>query len=215
MHEQAHAQYISFASWQGATSSEPCEGSPTVGTVCTDGSVYAGLSPDGNVPMFVTRCDLGQTWSGSTCTGTRTTPTWNDGTTGWLNTTLANCSDETGGTGAPTGTGTCINGKSNSATLITIDSSTSSGINPHNAALACENLNLHGKTDWYLPSELELWGLYPNRVAIGNLLTDGSNYWSSSEYFMREAWIVRFSDGYRNNPANSKDDGYYIRCARR
>lgn len=32
----------------------PCGPSPTVGQVCDDGSIYAGLSPDGNVPMFIT-----------------------------------------------------------------------------------------------------------------------------------------------------------------
>lgn len=36
---------------------DPCAGSPSVGDVCADGSVYAGLSPDGNVPMYVTSTD--------------------------------------------------------------------------------------------------------------------------------------------------------------
>jgi hypothetical protein len=39
-------------------------GCPTIGDVCSDGSVYAGLSPDGNVPMYTTPADAGQfAWS--------------------------------------------------------------------------------------------------------------------------------------------------------
>jgi len=42
-----------------------CGASPTVGDVCSDGTVYAGISPDGNRAMYVARCDLGMSWSGS------------------------------------------------------------------------------------------------------------------------------------------------------
>lgn len=35
-------------------SGAPCGPSPSIGQVCGDGSIYAGLSPDGNVPMFIT-----------------------------------------------------------------------------------------------------------------------------------------------------------------
>lgn len=35
---------------------DPCDpaNSPTPGTTCKDGSIYAGMSPDGNVPMYTT-----------------------------------------------------------------------------------------------------------------------------------------------------------------
>jgi hypothetical protein len=49
---------------------DPCTGTatpPTVGQACTDGSVYAGLTPDGNVPMYVTPCDYGETGAAHSC----------------------------------------------------------------------------------------------------------------------------------------------------
>lgn len=42
-----------------SVSTDPCDGSPTPGDTCADGSVYAGLSPDGNVPMYTTPADFG------------------------------------------------------------------------------------------------------------------------------------------------------------
>src|SRR5574337_562894 len=52
------------ANWNITTQYADCSGNP-IGTVCGDGTVYAGLSPDGNVAMFTTRCDVGQSWTGS------------------------------------------------------------------------------------------------------------------------------------------------------
>jgi hypothetical protein len=192
---------------------DPCNGSPSVGTVCADGTVYAGLSPDGNVPMYVTRCDLGQSWNGTSCTGTRTTPTWNDGTSNWLDTPLANCSASTG-TSPPVGTGTCITGRSNSNYLLTADSATTTGgVDPHNAAIACENLVEDGHSDWYLPGLNELYLLYVGRASISGLDTSGNWYWSSSEYHLGNAWLVRFIDGFQLS--YGKNLTYYLRCARR
>jgi len=48
-----------------------CGATPTVGQICSDGTVYAGISPDGNKHMYTTRCDQGMSWDGSNCTGTR------------------------------------------------------------------------------------------------------------------------------------------------
>ena len=43
----------------------PCAGPlPPVGTVCADGFVYAGLTPDGNVKMYTTPADAGQSKAG-------------------------------------------------------------------------------------------------------------------------------------------------------
>jgi hypothetical protein len=58
----------------GGSCSGP-SGCVSIGSVCSDGSVFAGCSPSANVPMFATRCDAGQTWGGASCTGTRTTDT--------------------------------------------------------------------------------------------------------------------------------------------
>ncbi|MGA1275423.1 MAG: hypothetical protein ACO3XL_06070, partial [Gemmobacter sp.] len=175
-------------------------------------SVYAGLSPDGNVPMFVTRCDLGQSWDGAACSGTRQQPRWNDGSTNFLDTALENCT-----TNSPNAVAACNTGKSNSAFLSAADSSTAAGTQPHLAAQACEALEAHGKGDWYLPAQGELYVLWLNRTAIGNFLLGGQWYWASSEASSSSARSIQFSSGNQTfdsvNKANFSNDR--VRCARR
>lgn len=166
------------------------------GVVCTDGTVYAGVSTDGLAqPIFVTRCDLGQTWDGTTCTGTRSTPPWNNGTTNWT------------GTGITSNT----NGEGNTTSLVALADIGA----PYQAAIACDSLSIHGQTDWYLPGRDELNNnYYLNRMAIGNFDLTGNFYWSSSEQSNVNAWIQRFSDG--TSTANGKTNNTFrIRCARR
>jgi hypothetical protein len=168
-----------------------------IGSVCTDGTVYAGLS-QGSIPMFVTRCDAGQTWGGSSCDGTRQTNSWNDGATDYTTTSVIDQAD----------------GKTNTASLITIDSnSVVAGTQPHAAAQYCSNLVLHGHSDWYLPAKNELNVMYGNRTVIANFDESGTHYWSSSEYSFNFAWRQRFSDGNQNS--SGKENSYAVRCARR
>lgn len=54
------------------------------------------------------------------------------------------------------------------------------------AAKLCDDLDLGGYSDWYLPSKDELNKLYLNRVAIGGFAA--SYYWSSTEYDSFRAW---------------------------
>ena len=177
------------------------------GAVCPDGSVYAGLSPDGNVPMFVTRCDLGQIWDGAACTGTRTLLPWNDGINISLNTPMADCN-----TPSPNVVAACNQGRSNTSFLNTADSTSAVGTQPHLAAQACEALNLHGKDDWYLPAQGELFIMYQQRVAIGNFLLDFRGYWSSSEANVDIARFIRFDNG--GVPNDTKSASRHVRCAR-
>jgi len=177
---------------------DACIGSPTPGTVCADGSVYAGLSPDGNVKMYVTRCDAGMTWSGSACTGTQSILAWNNGTTNWTT----------------TGMTSVTTGEANTTALaVLLDAG-----QPYQTARYCDNLELHGKTDWYLPATDELNVLYTNRATIGGFDLSGSApsgyYWSSSEIHDDNALYQRFSDGYQDHPP-SKAYGLPARCSRR
>lgn len=181
-----------------ATPTGDCTGSPAPGTVCPDGTVYAGLSPDGNVKMYVTRCDAGQTWNGTTCTGTRSTPSWNNGEDDWVTTSY---------TSATTG-------EANTTGIAALDSdSDTGGFQDHVAAVYCNSLSQDGQTDWYLPAKDELNVIYGNKAVIGYFDTGGSNYWSSSEYNNILAWYQRFSDGFQD--ANSKHVGMLARCTRR
>jgi hypothetical protein len=125
-----------------------------------------------------------------------------------LDTALDNCT-----TNSPNAVAACNEGKGNSAFLNTADSSTADGTQPHLAAQACESLNIHGRNDWYLPAQGELYVMWVNQAAIQNFLLGGDRYWSSSEVSNVFARRIRFSDGDQSNVA--KASNFYVRCARR
>ena len=175
---------------------DPCSGSPSVGTMCANGSIYAGLTPDGNVKMYVTPCDAGMVWNGSSCTGTRTTMKWsysyemNPGTT-----------STTTGT-ANTNTLYGLNGNSDG---------------PFEAAVYCYNLVANGKSDWYLPALSELNTVFINQSTIGNFDLSGTEvvyYWSSTKYasLTSAAWAEIPDTRFQNYPTRSAN--YPIRCTR-
>lgn len=177
-----------------ATCTDPCSATPTPGTVCADGSVYAGISPDGNVPMYVTFCDIGKTKSGATCTGTSTNIAWASGAT------------------IATGYTSSVTGKANSiglAALVNADA-------PYTAAVNCRSLNQHGRTDWYLPAIDELSAIRANYASYGNFanLTDTNFYWSSTELNATTPLRLRFNT---NTVGNNtvKTTTYPVRCVRR
>lgn len=121
------------------------------GYVCPDGTIFAGIaiSPTAYYPMFTTRCDAGQTWSGSACTGAVGTYQY-------------------GSNGTARGTTNEIDGKANSATLAGF------GAAAHPAAYYCENLLENGQSDWYLASPAEMDVVLSNYAAIGNFTSYGS-----------------------------------------
>lgn len=190
--------------WNITTTPTNCSAG-AIGTVCADGSVYAGTSPDGGVPMYVTRCDYNQTWSGSACINTRTGITWNNGQSDWVDTSLVNCGS------VPA----CdVSGETNTTTLSSADSdSNDAGVQPHAAAKYCDDLVIHGNSDWYLPSAPELNVIYANKTAIGQFDTGGDYYWSSSENDNGNAWYQEFSNGAQG--VFTKAAGNWVRCARR
>ncbi|CAG1006024.1 hypothetical protein RHIZO_03226 [Rhizobiaceae bacterium] len=177
-------------------------GCPNIGNVCTDGTIFAGMSPDGNVPMYATRCDHGMTWNGSSCTGSRSSLFWNDGNTDFAMTGISNVNT----------------GQSNTAALVAMDSdSVAPGVQPHNAAAACHNLTQSGYGDWYLPALDELDVLQVNRTAIGNLV--GSSYWSSSES-LNPTWEAVDGMAQEFSTPNvqfstAKSTDHYLRCVRK
>ncbi|MCB9026132.1 MAG: DUF1566 domain-containing protein [Bdellovibrionaceae bacterium] len=180
------------------TTAGSCVGSPAVGTLCADGTIYAGLSPDGNTPMYTSRCDAGQTWSGVACTGSRSLLTWNNGSTSWFATGVSNS----------------VAGQSNSSAL---DVATDIG-SPYVGASYCESLNLNGHTDWYLPSIMEVNILYSGKGAIKNFNTSGTFYWSSTEYASSPAQYgsaQEFNAGSFGCCGSQKNSGRYIRCVRK
>ncbi len=195
--------------WTVTTGSGVCGATPSPGDICSDGTVYAGISPDGNKRMYVARCDSGMTWNGSACTGTRATLTWNDGNSNWI----------------ATGYTSWVNGSVNTAGLIVTDSnSVAGGVQPHNAAQACADYDDgNGNTDWYLPARDEMNVIYENLVdgvpndnnpdpLIPGFAT--GSYWSSSDHAsISLAYPQVFSSGVVSGVA--KSNAYAVRCARK
>ncbi len=186
--------------WNVTTTGDCTPADPAIGTICADGTVYAGKSPDGLVKMYVTRCDEGRVWTGATCSGLRIDLPWNDQT----------------GNFTTVGTNSSINGASNTSTLVAADAdSVVGGVQPHRAAHRCDLLNSNGHTDWYLPAWNELLVLYSNQNSIGMFDSNGS-YWSSTENGGGNARNVFFIDGSTENVGHiDKRTGMWIRCVRK
>lgn len=195
------AEYCNGTAWICPTTTiaspptTPPTNCPNIGDTCDDGSIYAGLTPDGDVKMYTTPADAGQF-------------SWNDGTNNWLDiATLTNC---VAGTEI-----TCDTGEANTALLAALGTSPSPA--PYVAARHCDNLTAHGHSDWYLPARNELNILYTNRTTIGGFNLSGSFpagwYWSSSERNLNNSWSQSFSVGLQ--PSLDKLDGLSVRCVRR
>jgi hypothetical protein len=75
------------------------------------------------------------------------------------------------------------------------------------AARICQDLELNGYIDWYLPSFDELKQLYYNRFSIGSF--ENVAYWSSTEFNQNDAWKVVFSNG-----VDAPDDKFYTHSVR-
>ncbi len=186
----------------GATTTGTCSYGATetaaIGTRCADGTIYAGVSPDGNNPMYTTPCDYGQTWNGTACTGSAVGLSWNNGSTSYTTTNV------TSG----------VTGATNTSDLNAL---TGNADYPYIAAEDCAGLNsgsgTDGHTDWYLPAASELNVLYNNNGVIGNFNTSGSWYWSSTEYNVNNADHQKFSTGNQNG--YYKNYSFLVRCVRK
>jgi hypothetical protein len=82
------------------------------------------------------------------------------------------------------------------------------------AAKIANDLNLGGKTDWYLPSIGDLRVMYLNlhKNNLGNFNTS-NRYWSSTESYGSYAWFFNFNGGDAGS-FGSKGDTYYVRAVR-
>lgn len=172
-----------------------------IGDTCDDGSIYAGLSPDGDMPMYTTPADAPSTY------------TWNDGTSNYTDMAMVNCTDPSPGTAA-----TCQTGEANTLFLV---EATGEPDYPYAAAEYCNGLTAHGYDDWYLPAQDELQILFDNRASIGGFPNPGSYqpnefYWSSSEGPNNyEAVAAYFGWDGGSGQHHAKDDTKSVRCVRR
>lgn len=176
----------------GETIADPCAcGTASPGQLCGDGTVYVGLSPDGNIPMYTTPADAGFF-------------AWNNGSDEWIDTPLTNCSNPPDSI-----EDSCYKGWENTQIL----SGLSDAASPYEAAQYCWNLEAHGYDDWYLPSHHELLLMYDNRDLI-KAFDQEEWYWSSSERNDRFARIWDFSDGTWHVTSKWGDD-IKVRCVRK
>ena len=81
----------------------------------------------------------------------------------------------------------------------------------------CKDLATGGYSDWYLPSQVELYYLWSVRTTIeaGGNITNFQNatYWSSTEFGTNGAWGQGFTNG--NQYSNLKNNALRVRCVRR
>lgn len=188
------SQYVRL---QGAPPVDACAGFTTPGDICPDGSMYAGGAPIGNVRLYTTRCDIGQTWDGSSCTGTATQLSWNNGAnTGYVDLV---------------GAGSLENGLVNHNIMIATDSDSGAiGKQPHQAAQACEDLVINGHNDWFLPTYDELILVMSDRPTFN---IDTLTYWISSEWDDNDARMIDSTPS--NSNRQRKEVSNIVRCMRR
>ncbi|MFH1159200.1 MAG: hypothetical protein V1721_10040 [Pseudomonadota bacterium] len=181
-------QFCDGAAWRvmGKASCDPCDGSPSVGTVCADGSVYAGLSPDGNVKMFAMSGDLGLY-------------TWNDGSANWL---------VTGFTNATTG-------EANTTGLVALGIAPSPAPYKAARACAAQISGGHSDWYLPAKNELNVLWTNRVAIGGFNLTGSypAGYYWSSSEGLSLSSWLQWFSVGSQFN--DIKVYALSVRCVRR
>lgn len=169
---------------------------PNVGDACADGTIYAGITPDGNVRMYAepTTSFFGGPWTYGTGN-----PAVTDVLTGMTNTV----------TGAANTAALSLGGTWEDA-----DAGVA-GVQPHESANYCTDLTLDGHTDWYLPALDELRVLSTNQVAIGQFVAD--EYWASNEDPSSPtdcALAIAFPSG-NETSFRAKYDYRSVRCVRK
>ena len=161
-------------------------GCPNIGDTCPDGSIYAGLSPDGNIPMYTTPANAGGI-------------PWNNGnTTGIVNLYTPTTESTTGGAAS-------------TAAFIGVDSdSDTGGVQHFQAPEYCYNLDAHGHTDWYVPAYDEFEVLRDNYTTIGGFTATA--YWTSTEVCCDAMFYLNIPSG---DGAGIKRFNNQVRCVRK
>lgn len=154
----------------------PPTGCPSVGNVCSDGSIFAG---DSNLYVASKNDTANKRWS-----------------------------TVSGDTGADSAT----NGEINQASVV------GSGVDLAGTGFElCENMVMHGHSDWYMPSRGEVTTLYNNRAAIdANAIVKMGTYGflSSTEASNTTEWYRWFSNG-AESAINKTTTYARVRCVRR
>jgi len=185
------------------SSTDPCLGSPSIGTKCLGCNViYAGVI-SGN-DYYVTQSGCSNNANDTsvftpTCSGTvdSISKTWDQGSVG----ASVNVTTLPDNPNPDTNMGSFNTDKMDAMTQ------------PHKGAKYCQNMSLGGFTDWFLPNRHELDHLYQNRDQIEGFQTSSPTYyWSSTEMSTTSAIRLNFSNG--TIDSNVKTSSYLVRCMR-
>ena len=151
-------------------------------TECNNPGALGDTGPGGGKIFYVSTAGFTMTDDGSTAYYLEAAPANMATTLAWASTAYY----ITDITGTADGIGT---GRKNTAVILATDANAP-------AAKACNDYNVGGKNDWFLPSRDELNQLNVNRNHVGNM--EASNYWSSSQYDDNDvdaAWTHDFNNG--------------------
>lgn len=169
-------------------STDPCAGTPAIGTVCDGGALYAGMGPS---PYDINKYMV----TPGNCTDSPT-PTCAGGT----DTLTKAYQTATVSVGATSNT----DGQANTDLLAArVDTP---------AAKYCQDMVYGGYSDWFLPALDEIATvLNANRIALGDF---GALYWSSTEQSNLAAWYY-LTPGGPNDWDKTVAGTFLIRCVRR
>ncbi len=146
-----------------------------------------------------TRCDVGQAWNGTSCTGTRGHYSYQ---------ARSYPDEEIAGLGVMNDADGLVNYNA---------SLTSDAPQQFRAIRYCGTLTVGGHGDWYLPSRVEMTPIYENRMAIGGFDTTSPDswYWTSTQFAGANAYSIYFGPDSDRESLSRKYMGLKMRCVRR
>lgn len=181
-------EWVAMHSAAGGGGLSGPSGCADIGDLCADGTVFAGYHPITQAHLFIPTVDQERPGAPGTYT------------MNWKNATGTD----------DISTDSTNDGEVNHANR-------GGAIGDFQAFQACEDLGAGGQTDWYLPSQVELyylWAVHETIEAGGNITNfQNADYWSSTEYDTGNARNSYFTNGYQTS--SNKTNIRRVRCVRR
>lgn len=210
----------------GTTSSDPCAGTPAEGTVCTGGSIYAGILNSNKYMIMPSGC--ANDTSNPSCSGADT---------------LVNVRFWNGNSGTLVDIPAVENIiSSSSASTVLGDVNTPAilanvSVDTNSPAQYCDSMVYGGYGDWYLPSKTEMafiacrsqissystanpqesstnCGTFGGKTAVLTGFNTTVPYWTSTEQSNNQAWSQSFLSGAQvAQPKGGTNNN--VRCVRK
>lgn len=200
------------SSWLALAGSDPCLlGNPPIGTVCEDGSHYAGIVNVGSktYKLAVTPSNCADHPSGGATVGPSSEFTASCSGVG--DDTLIKTMNITGNHSLLIGFDSIANVNNRSTVLGDASSQSILAVTPTNPPVAyCDKMNFGGRTDWYLPNKTELTYLYCRSRTSGSATApqENANCYSYG-YGEPGAMLTGFGASFRSYISSSLPDGWW------